>query len=111
MAKRNTLKSIPIYREDQNKCMSWCLNNGIKTYITLGEAEELSKYSFGEYVNGQRIKRSVSSLKIIDPYEKGLVRVVVDNNGAITKSPELYTQEEANMKIWQIYCHFYDTNK
>ena len=37
--------------------------------------------------------------------------IEVNNNGAITRSPEEYSQEEVYAKIWEIYCHFYDTNK
>lgn len=110
MAKRSELKSIPIYREDQSKCMHWCINNGIKIEIMLGESEYAVKYSFREDVNGVKEKRTGTYCKIEEPYEKGLVRIKVNNNGAITKSPNLYLQKEANMKIWELYCHLYDTN-
>lgn len=37
--------------------------------------------------------------------------IEVNNNGAITKSPNIYPQEEVYAKIWELYLHFYDTNK
>jgi len=67
-------------------------------HINLGE----------EYSESDYRKRTV--WKIRNPYEKGLVKIAVDNNGIRSLSPKLYTQEEANIKIWELYCHFYDTN-
>lgn len=37
--------------------------------------------------------------------------IEINNNGAIIKSPEEYSQEDVYAKIWELYCHFYDTNK
>ena len=105
MAKKKTIKSIPIFREDQGKCMSWCLNNGIRIHIKLGE-EGLENNRYGNLY-----RKKKTQYKILEPYEKGLVKIEIYNNGAITKSPKLYTQYEANLKIWELYCHFYDTNK
>lgn len=60
-----------------------------------------------DYSDKDYRKRTVWKIK---PYEKGLVKLEIYNNGAITISPKLYSQKEANMKIWELYCHFYDTN-
>lgn len=85
--------------------MSWCLNNGIRIHINLGE-EYLTK----EWIGTKENRRKVEVTKIRNTYDKGLVKVAVDNNGIPSLSPKLYTQEEANLKIWELYCHFYDTN-
>lgn len=36
--------------------------------------------------------------------------IEVNNNGHITKSKEAYKIKELHLKIWELYCHFYDTN-
>lgn len=59
---------------------------------------------------GNLYRKKKSAYKITTPYENGLVKIEIYNNGAITKSPVLYSQAEANLKIWELYCHFYDTN-
>jgi len=37
--------------------------------------------------------------------------IEINNNGAIIKSPEPYMQEDVFAKIWELYFHYYDTNK
>ena len=37
-------------------------------------------------------------------------KIEINNNGVIIESPEEYTQEDVYAKIWEIYCHLYDTN-
>lgn len=98
MAKKKVLKGAPMFREDQSKCMSWCINNGIRMHINMGE-----EYSDTDY-------RRKAVWKIRDPYEKGLVKIEVNNNGVPSLSPKLYSQQEANVKMSELYCYFYDKN-
>ena len=95
MAKRNIRKATPIYREDQGNCMSWCLNKGIKIRMQLGEEKYESTY-----------KRK--AVYVSKPFEDGLVEIWIDERGRPIRSPKRYTQDEANMKIWELYCHYYD---
>ena len=104
--KRNKMIGIPVYRADQDKCMHWCFSNGIKIHINLGK-----EYLGTEWRTSGKEKYKVNVNKIKDPYENGLVKIFVDNNGIIALSPKTYTQQEANLKIYEFYCHYYDNNK
>ncbi len=104
--KRNKMIGIPVYRVDQDKCMHWCFSNGIKIHINLGK-----EYLDTEWRTSGKEKYKVNVNKIKDPYENGLVKIFVDNNGIIALSPKTYTQQEANLKIYEFYCHYYDNNK
>lgn len=104
--KRNKMSGIPMYRVDQDKCMHWCLSNGIRIHINLGE-----EYLAEEWRTSGKEKYKVNVNKIKNPYEDGLVKIFVNNNGIIALSPKTYTQKEANLKIYEFYCHYYDNNK
>ena len=95
MAKRKVIRSVPIFREDQGKCMQWCLANGIRIHVQQGN----------EYHESDYRKRTVWKIK---PYKDGLVRLSIFDNGEITESPKMYTQDEAHIKIWELYCYMYD---
>jgi len=92
------------YREDQSKAMSWCLNNGIRIHIRLGD-----EYLADEW-RGSRQHRKKFRVTKIKPYDDGLVKIWFYNNGYIKISDNYYTQDEANIKIWETYCHMYDVN-
>lgn len=109
-AKRRVARNVPIVREDQGKCMSWCINNGIKIYVKLGEEylddEEISYWNSAK---NRKDKKTIQVTKIKNPYENGLsVKVEVNDNGLIKTSGDIYTHHEAHIKIWELYCYMYD---
>lgn len=105
MAKKKAIQGAPMFREDQSKCMSWCINNGIRMHINMGE-----EYSAEEWTGTKKNRRKITVKKIKNTYEKGLVKIAINNNGVYSLSPKLYSQQEANVKMSELYCYFYDKN-
>lgn len=73
-------KKKHIFRSDQWRCMSWCLSRGIKIYIVPRRWDQEGNY------------------------------VEIDNYTDKTRSTERYSDEEASLKIWELYCYYYDKN-
>ena len=80
MARKRKPLPKEVFRNDQWKCMSWCLVNGIKIY---------------------HVPRKY--------YEKDYYIEIDDNTNKI-RSPEQYPPKEASLKIWELYCYYYDKN-
>ena len=76
--KRIPLPKVDVYREDQWRCQSWCLKNGVKIY-------HLPKR-----------------------YNANGFYFAVESSGNITKSIKYDTISEASYKIWELYCYIYD---
>jgi len=70
---------MDIYRLDQWECFAWCEKNNIRIY-------------------------PVPRKWIIKEQE-----IEIDFRGKIIRSGKKYKLEEVQTKIWELYCHFYDT--
>ena len=80
--KRKQRKKIEGYfRDDQGDAMAWCIRKAIKIHY------RPVKYNAQEY------------------------KIVIYNNGNKTVSDKVYAKEEVATKVYELYCHFYDTNK
>lgn len=92
MAKRNTqFKADDYFRLDMHSCYRWCLHNGIN-------------------INPEPVAVNRGTKHRPNYVATGEIEIVINNNGAITRSPKKYTKKEVYKKIWELYCHFYDTN-
>lgn len=78
MARKRKEMFIGIYRSDQWKCCSWCLENNIKVSLVP------KRYNQEDY------------------------QVEVNLFGDITKSDIRYSLEDAQMKYWELYCFLHD---
>ena len=80
MPKKKKKVEVPVFRKDQWRCASWCMDRGIKVYHLP------KRYTDDGYY------------------------VEVFSNGKTVRSVKYDSIEEASYKIWELYCHIYDNN-
>jgi len=80
MARKRKPLPKEIFRTDQWECMSWCLANGIKIYYVP------KKHHEEDYL------------------------IEIDHYTDKIRSTERYSVKEASLKIWELYCYYYDKN-
>ncbi len=94
MAKRHKKVIYDDYfRDDMHTCMNWCLKNGI---IIWTEADS---------INTSENKHRPNHIPT------GEMTIFIDQDGMKIRSPKKYKPKEVYAKIWELYCHYYDTKK